>query len=267
MQTARRQMAGENPAPGRGAPGRRRNHHGGRGHAHQQPVRGLRIGLSRRPFFFPDTHCRPGAEPVPISPIKGRRGGGEPGPGSPRGASAGAVAEMLQNQGVVPSISGATGLGRTRLNISLFKPRVGIDLLLFSRQIHTPPEGRRAHPARPHRLAGIGHQPGHEGGHQGRAESLEAAANCRSPGPPPQGVFPFYLSMVRVGESTGLLEEIFLRLFEHLEFERFMREQVKSALRYPMFVVIAMAAAIVVINLFVIPAFAKVFKGSAPNCR
>jgi MSHA biogenesis protein MshG len=54
---------------------------------------------------------------------------------------------------------------------------------------------------------------------------------------------------------------IFLRLFEHLEFERYMREQVKSALRYPMFVVMAMAAAIVVVNLFVIPAFAKVFAG------
>ena len=71
----------------------------------------------------------------------------------------------------------------------------------------------------------------------------------------------FYISMVRVGEATGLLDEIFLRLFEHLEFERFMREQVKSALRYPMFVVIAMAVAIVVVNLFVIPAFAKVFQG------
>ena len=71
----------------------------------------------------------------------------------------------------------------------------------------------------------------------------------------------FYLSMVRVGEATGLLEEIFLRLFEHLEFERYMREQVKSALRYPMFVMLAMAVAIVVVNLFVIPAFAKVFAG------
>ena len=40
-----------------------------------------------------------------------------------------------------------------------------------------------------------------------------------------------------------------------------MREQVKSALRYPSFVVAAMAVAIVIINLFVIPAFAKVYKG------
>lgn len=70
----------------------------------------------------------------------------------------------------------------------------------------------------------------------------------------------FYISMVRVGESTGLLDSVFLRLFEHLEFERFMRDQIKAALRYPTFVVIAMAIAIVVVNLFVIPAFAKVFE-------
>lgn len=71
----------------------------------------------------------------------------------------------------------------------------------------------------------------------------------------------FYLNMVRVGEATGRLEEIFLRLFDHLEFEREMRERVKTALRYPIFVVMAMIAAITVINLWVIPAFAKVYVG------
>jgi len=40
-----------------------------------------------------------------------------------------------------------------------------------------------------------------------------------------------------------------------------MREQIKAALRYPTFVMIAMTVAVVVINLFVIPAFAKVFAG------
>jgi len=71
----------------------------------------------------------------------------------------------------------------------------------------------------------------------------------------------FYINMVRVGETTGMLDGVFLRLFEHLEFERFMRDQIKSALRYPTFVIIAMGIAIVVVNLFVIPAFAKVFQG------
>jgi MSHA biogenesis protein MshG len=71
----------------------------------------------------------------------------------------------------------------------------------------------------------------------------------------------FYLSMVRIGETTGRMEEVFLRLFYHLEFEREMRERVRSALRYPMFVMIAIVIAIAVINIFVIPAFAKVFAG------
>jgi len=72
---------------------------------------------------------------------------------------------------------------------------------------------------------------------------------------------PFYVAMVRVGESTGRMEEVLDRLHAHLEFEQFMRNQVKTAVRYPIFVLLAMTAALVVINLFVIPAFAKVFKG------
>jgi MSHA biogenesis protein MshG len=76
------------------------------------------------------------------------------------------------------------------------------------------------------------------------------------------GVFsPFYVAMVSVGETTGMLEEVFLRLFHHIEFQEFMRGQVKSALRYPSFVIATMAIAIVVINIFVIPAFAKVYAG------
>ena len=34
------------------------------------------------------------------------------------------------------------------------------------------------------------------------------------------------MAMVRVGEFTGTLQEVFLRLFHHLEFEKFMRDQV-----------------------------------------
>jgi MSHA biogenesis protein MshG len=71
----------------------------------------------------------------------------------------------------------------------------------------------------------------------------------------------FYLSMVKVGEMTGRLDEVFLRLFDHIEFDREMRDRVKSATRYPMFVVIAMILAMVVVTMWVIPQFAKVFAG------
>lgn len=72
---------------------------------------------------------------------------------------------------------------------------------------------------------------------------------------------PFYVAMVRVGEFTGTLQEVFLRLFRHLEFERFMRDQVRSATRYPTFVIITMAVAVMIINVFVIPTFAKAYAG------
>ncbi|MFN4359939.1 MAG: type II secretion system F family protein [Hylemonella sp.] len=72
---------------------------------------------------------------------------------------------------------------------------------------------------------------------------------------------PFYVAMVRVGEMTGKLTEVFLRLAEHLEFERDTRARIKQAMRYPSFVIIAMLIAIVIVNLFVLPVFAKVFAG------
>jgi MSHA biogenesis protein MshG len=71
----------------------------------------------------------------------------------------------------------------------------------------------------------------------------------------------FYISMIKVGEMTGKLTEVFLRLNEHLEFERDVRERIKQAMRYPMFVMVAMAIAVVILNIFVIPVFAKVFAG------
>src|SRR5438477_544985 len=55
---------------------------------------------------------------------------------------------------------------------------------------------------------------------------------------------PFYVSLVRVGETTGQLEAVFLRLYDHLEFEKEVRDRIKSALRYPAFVVVAMALAL-----------------------
>src|SRR4029078_6212784 len=97
---------------------------------------------------------------------------------------------------------------------------------------------------------------------QGVRESLESGRDLSASMQRQDAVFsPFYIAMVYVGETTGQLEEIFLRMFNHLEFQEAMRNQVKSALRYPVFVIGAMAVAIVIINLFVIPEFAKVYKG------
>jgi len=70
---------------------------------------------------------------------------------------------------------------------------------------------------------------------------------------------PLFISMIHVGESTGKLDDAFKQLVGHLEMERDTRKKVTTALRYPMLVVSAIFIAIMVVNVFVIPSFAKVF--------
>ena len=183
--------------------------------------------------------------------------------------SSSAAADVLLGQGLTPveiketAARAAKAGSGSSWNVTIFAQKIShIDLLLFSRQMHTllksgvpimrALNGLQEAAINPEMKRVIGDiRESLEGGR----ELSHALARH------PRVFSPFYLSMIRVGEATGLLEEIFYRLFEHLEFERYMREQVKTALRYPMFVMIAMAVAIVIVNIFVIPAFAKVFAG------
>jgi MSHA biogenesis protein MshG len=70
---------------------------------------------------------------------------------------------------------------------------------------------------------------------------------------------PIYVSMIHIGESTGNLDDALIRLVGHLEMERETKKRIKSALRYPIMVVSAIAIAMVVVTMFVIPSFSSVF--------
>jgi MSHA biogenesis protein MshG len=70
---------------------------------------------------------------------------------------------------------------------------------------------------------------------------------------------PLLCRMIQVGEVTGKLDEVFLQLSVYFEREKETINRVKSALRYPSFVLIAIAVAVLFISLFVIPAFERVF--------
>lgn len=76
-----------------------------------------------------------------------------------------------------------------------------------------------------------------------------------------EDVFPrLYVSMVLVGENSGKLEQALKELIGHLELEQDTARRIGGALRYPMFVFIAISVAIVVLNIFVIPVFAELFE-------
>lgn len=75
----------------------------------------------------------------------------------------------------------------------------------------------------------------------------------------PKVFSPLFLSLVDVGENTGRLDLAFEQISRYLELEKNTRKQVKSATRYPMFVVITIAVALAIITYFVIPAFSETF--------
>ncbi len=198
---------------------------------------------------------------------KGRDAQGALVRGMMEGADSSAVAGQLSSKGVIPieisasSASGTQGLDGVLSRLTREKV-TNTDILLFSRQMQTL---LKAGVPMVRALAGLQESATNkefkallgrvrEGLDSGRelSVSLQREAPVFSP---------FFISMVRTGEMTGKLEEIFLALFNHLEFENFIRDQIRSALRYPIFVIVAMAIALVVISVFVIPVFAKVFKG------
>lgn len=200
---------------------------------------------------------------------RGRNSAGELVNGVLEGSTAAAVADLLFGSGVTPLEIKPAPAGALKRKegdgggFNLFAPKIlHVDILLFTRQLYTLMKagvpimralaGLQESSANPAMKSVLGQI--REGLDSGRELSMSLARH-------PKVFTPFYLAMVRVGEMTGRLEEVFLRLFDHMEFERFMREQVKSALRYPSFVVMAMVAALFVVNIWVIPAFAKVFSG------
>jgi MSHA biogenesis protein MshG len=68
-----------------------------------------------------------------------------------------------------------------------------------------------------------------------------------------------FVSLVSVGENSGRLDLVFKQLSEYMERDLATVKSIKTALRYPSFVLIAISIAIVVINVKVIPAFANLF--------
>jgi MSHA biogenesis protein MshG len=68
-----------------------------------------------------------------------------------------------------------------------------------------------------------------------------------------------FISLVSVGENSGRLDLVFKQLSEYMERDLETTKSIKTALRYPSFVLISIAIAIVIINVKVIPAFAGMF--------
>jgi MSHA biogenesis protein MshG len=204
---------------------------------------------------------------LPFFSYKARNARGDLIEGIQEGPDSAAVADMLFNSGatpvdISPSAKGPAEQGESLLERMQRQKITAVDVMLYSRQMYTL---LKAGVPIMRALAGLqesAHNKSMKKVLQDMRESLDSGRELSAAMRRHPEVFSlFYVSMVRVGEATGMLEEIFLRLFYYLEFEKSTKDKIKAAMRYPSFVIIAMVAAMAIINLFVIPAFSKVYKG------
>jgi MSHA biogenesis protein MshG len=200
---------------------------------------------------------------VPAFQYRGRNQRGEIVKGRLEGLSADAIAAQLFNSGVTPI---DIVVARADDVLGLFKVSFGggkvqlIDLALFSRQMYTLLKAGVPILQALRGLRESTHSPALAQIIAAISDSLDQGLDLNTALRRHPKVFsPLFVAMVQVGETTGNLAEAFLQLAEYMEREKDTRDRIKSATRYPMFVVIAMAVAMGVINLFVIPAFAKIF--------
>ena len=201
---------------------------------------------------------------MPHYQYQGRGGKGQRVDGEIEGSNESAVAGLLMDRGVTPiSITekaekvDVLAQLRDRFNLS----KVSIEeLLMFTRQmsalIRSGIPITRAiagilesieNPLMIRSLRDIQEQL-----ESGRSLSISCARH-------PQVFSNLYVSMLQVGENTGKLEESFALMADYIDRNRRITQNIKSALRYPTTVIVAIAIAIAIVNLFVIPEFAKFF--------
>ncbi|MGM0593031.1 MAG: type II secretion system F family protein [Pseudomonadota bacterium] len=202
---------------------------------------------------------------MPLFRYKARNGQGDAISGELEAGSSDAVANQLINSGITPVDIHEVVPKRdymAELQSALGGNRPGLDeLILFCRQMYT-----LSHAGVPliRAMSGLAETTNNKAlseAIQRIRRNLESGHDLSSAmGMEPEIFNNLIVSMVRVGETTGRLDAAFNQLSQHLELERDTRNRIKSALRYPSFVIAAIAIAIGVINVLVIPAFANVFK-------
>ena len=172
------------------------------------------------------------------------------------------AADLIMQKGILPTEVKEKPADKQSLQLSeLFSAHVKIsDLIVFTRQIYSLTKAGIPILRAVNGLADSTHSKllssalydVLERMHNGYSLSAAMAEH-------PRVFSQLYISLIQVGENTGQLDRVFLQLSEYLEQELETRKRVKAAMRYPSFVLMALAVAMVVLNIYVIPIFAGMF--------
>ena len=98
------------------------------------------------------------------------------------------------------------------------------------------------------------------------AEDVEGGSSfSEALGKNPKVFDKLYVNMVRAGEAGGVLETVLNRLAEFSEKQQSLGRKIKSAMIYPVFVVVAAVSIITGLVTFIIPTFADMFSDLGAN--
>jgi MSHA biogenesis protein MshG len=208
---------------------------------------------------------------MPLYRYKIRDAQGNTHQGESEASSAEALANMFQAQQAIPidiaEISAKSTLSLGKLLKVRFDAAVTLDdLNLYCRQMYTLINAGVPLIKALRGLVSTSRNPSLGKALNAVVEDLEAGmelSGCYSRHP--QVFPPLLCHMVQVGEVTGKLDQVFIQLAVYFEREKETINRVKSALRYPMFVIVAILFAVIFVSLFVIPAFERVFASAGAN--
>lgn len=184
--------------------------------------------------------------------------------GSIEGLSGDAVARQLGSSGMVPidiiEAKPAGAAGDAFMESLGFGRPSRVDLILFSRQMYALAKAGVPITQALRRLASTSRNAQLGRTLMAMMDELEAGRDMATAMSRHPKIFgPLFTAIVRVGEESGRIDEAFLRLNQHLEREQGVVEQVKTAVRYPIIVMVFVAVAVFVIMTLVIPEFAKLY--------
>ena len=191
----------------------------------------------------------------------GRDAQGNSAKGEVEASSMDAAADQVMQKGVLPSSIEEKKSGQS-LDLSLiFASKVELsDLIIFTRQLYSLTKAGIPILRAINGLAESTHSKLLSEALQDVLISMRNGYTLSAAmGNHPRVFSQLYVSLIQVGENTGQLDRIFLQLAEYLEQEIETRKRVKGAMRYPSFVLIALAVAMVILNIYVIPTFANMF--------
>jgi len=192
-----------------------------------------------------------------------RKSSGELATGVLEAADASSVAQILVGRSFTPIEITENSQEQTAelTQISFFTPNITLDdLVIFSRQMYSLAKSGIPILRAVKGLADTTASKGMAVALDDVADQLERGRTLSSALNKHDNVFGrLFVSIVHVGENTGKLDQAFLQLSFYLEREQETRKQIKAATRYPMFVMIAIVIAMVIMNIVVIPIFAEMF--------